>query len=151
MSKQVYGGFWIRVGASLLDTLLLMLILGPLLTLIYGMSYWAGASEVMVVGGWELILGYVLPVVLVIGFWILKSATPGKMAVSLKIVDAKTGGKPSTGRFVLRYFGYILSSIPFMLGFLWVAFDKRKQGFHDKIAGTVVIREVEEDPEDLIV
>ncbi len=39
-----------------------------------------------------------------------------------------------------RYLGYFASTIPLCLGFLWIAFDKRKQGWHDKLAGTVVIR-----------
>ena len=39
-----------------------------------------------------------------------------------------------------RYLGYYVSTIPLMLGFLWVAFDARKQGWHDKMANTVVIR-----------
>jgi len=62
------------------------------------------------------------------------------MIVRAKIVDARTGGKPSTGQLIGRYFGYYLSMIPLFLGFIWVAFDKRKQGWHDKLAGTVVIR-----------
>ena len=78
--------------------------------------------------------------VLVILFWAKKQATPGKMAVSAKIVDAKTGGKPSTKQCVGRYFAYILSFIPFGLGFLWVAFDPKKQSWHDKLAGTVVVK-----------
>jgi len=45
-----------------------------------------------------------------------------------------------------RYFGYFLASIPLGLGLLWVAFDKRKQGWHDKLAGTVVIRETRPEP-----
>jgi len=145
--KTEYGGFWIRLGAMLLDTLLFMLISAPLFTLIYGTAYWSTGS--MMVGVWDILIGYVLPVVIVIVFWIYKSATPGKMATSLKIVDARTGGHPTTGQFILRYFGYILSTLPLFLGFIWVAFDKRKQGFHDKLARTVVIREIEEQPEDL--
>ena len=39
----------------------------------------------------------------------------------------------------LRYLGYVISAIPLFLGFIWIAFDKQKQGFHDKIAGTFVV------------
>jgi len=42
---------------------------------------------------------------------------------------------------LLRYLGYYLSMLPLFLGFIWVGIDRRKQGFHDKIAGTVVIRQ----------
>ena len=62
------------------------------------------------------------------------------MLISARIVDANTFGTPSTGKLVGRYFAYIVSCI-FMLGFIWIAFDKRKQGWHDKLAGTVVIQD----------
>ena len=62
------------------------------------------------------------------------------MAISAQVVDARTGGRLSLGQSVLRYFGYFVSTIPFGLGLLWVAFDPKKQAWHDKIAGTVVIR-----------
>jgi uncharacterized RDD family membrane protein YckC len=60
------------------------------------------------------------------------------MLISAKIADAETFATPSTGKLIGRYFAYIVSCI-FMLGFIWIAFDKRKQGWHDKLAGTVVI------------
>jgi uncharacterized RDD family membrane protein YckC len=72
-------------------------------------------------------------------FWRYRGATPGKMAIGAKIVDARTGGAPSTARLVLRFFAYLASMLPLGLGFLWIAFDRRKQGFHDKIARTAVI------------
>jgi uncharacterized RDD family membrane protein YckC len=62
------------------------------------------------------------------------------MAFSARIVDAATGERPSNGQLVGRYFAYFVSTIPMGLGLIWVAFDKRKQGWHDKLAGTVVIR-----------
>ena len=76
-----------------------------------------------------------------LAFWIYKGATPGKMVVSARIVDATDRGGPMTkGQAVLRYAGYFVSLLPLGLGYLWVAFDRRKQGWHDKIAGTVVVR-----------
>jgi uncharacterized RDD family membrane protein YckC len=67
-------------------------------------------------------------------------ATPGKMLFSLQIVKADTGAALTLKESVIRYFGYYLAAIPLFIGFFWVAFDKRKQGWHDKIAGTVVVR-----------
>lgn len=61
------------------------------------------------------------------------------MANHLTIVDAKTGGVPSTGQFIVRYLGYYIAMLPLFLGIFWVGIDKRKQGWHDKIAGTLVI------------
>ena len=60
------------------------------------------------------------------------------MATRLTIVDTKSGSKPSTGQFIIRYIGYYVSMLPIFLGIIWVGIDKRKQGWHDKLAGTVV-------------
>ncbi len=133
-----YVGFWARVGASIIDTILMLVIVAPLLTWIYGAEYWV--TERFVVGPADVLLNWVLPAIAVILFWIYRQATPGKMAISAKIVDAKTGGKPSTGQLIGRYLGYYVSIIPLMIGIFWVGFDKRKQGWHDKLAGTLVVR-----------
>lgn len=138
MNEQEYAGFWIRTGAAIIDSILMMIIIFPILTVIYGTSYWE--SELFVQGFWDVLFNYILPAIAVIVFWVYKSATPGKMATKLTIVDAKTGGKPSTGQFIGRYLGYYVSMIPLFLGIIWVGIDKRKQGWHDKLAGTVVIK-----------
>lgn len=80
-------------------------------------------------------------------FWIKKQATPGKLMLSAKIVDARTGDKPKASQYIVRYLAYYLSAIALCLGSVWVAFDKRKQGWHDKLAGTVVIRQDKAGPE----
>ena len=72
-------------------------------------------------------------------FWIYKNSTPGKMLFKSVIVDVNTLSAPSTTQNIIRYLGYFISFLPLGLGFLWIAFDKRKQGWHDKLAGTVVI------------
>ena len=133
-----YVGFWARFGASIIDGILECIITFPLLTFFYGIDYWF--SDAFVAGPVDFVMSYLFPAIAVILFWILKQATPGKMLLSAKIVDAKTGKTPTTGQFILRYFAYILSIIPLCLGFIWVAFDSKKQGWHDKLAGTVVVR-----------
>jgi uncharacterized RDD family membrane protein YckC len=133
-----YVGFWARVGASIIDTILMLVIVAPLLTWIYGAEYWV--TERYIVGPADVLLNWVLPAIAVILFWIYRQATPGKMAIHARIVDAKTGGKPSTGQLIGRYLGYYVSVIPLMLGIIWVGIDKRKQGWHDKLAGTLVVR-----------
>ncbi len=138
MNEQEYAGFWIRTGAAIIDSLLVLAIIIPALTIVYGADYWT--SESFIQGFWDVIFNYILPIIAVLIFWIYKSATPGKMATRLTIVDAKTGEKPSTGQFIGRYLGYYISMIPLFLGIIWVGIDKRKQGWHDKLAGTVVIR-----------
>jgi len=137
MTEQKYAGFWIRLFASFIDSILIMLLAAPLLTAIYGRDYWMDPTQSNT--AIDALINYLLPALVIILFWIYRSATPGKMILNLAIVDAKTGEKPSTGQFIGRYLGYYLSMLPVFLGFFWVAFDKRKQGFHDKLAGTVVI------------
>lgn len=139
MNESEYAGFWIRTAASIIDSVLIMIIVLPLLSMIYGAEYWSGGS--FFYGFWDLMLNYILPAAVVIVFWIYKSATPGKMMLGLKIADAKTGGTASTGQLIGRYFAYYVSIIPLFLGFIWVGIDKRKQGWHDKLAGTIVVRE----------
>jgi len=138
MEEVKYAGFWIRVGAALIDTILIMIIIIPALTFIYGADYWV--SESFFMGFWDLMFNYILPAVAVILFWIYKSATPGKIALNLSIVDAETGEKISKGQCLGRYFAYYISIIPLFLGLIWVGFDKRKQGWHDKLTGTVVVK-----------
>ena len=138
MEDQEYAGFWIRTGAAIIDSLLILVIVAPIISLIYGREYWL--NESFIVGFWDVVLNYVLPAIAVIVFWIYKSATPGKMATRLVIVDARTGEKPTTAQFIGRYLAYYISILPLFLGLIWVGIDKRKQGWHDKLAGTVVLR-----------
>ena len=135
-----YVGFWVRTGATIIDTILLMLITWPLLISIYGWEVFDIEKTGLVAGPLDLYISYVFPAIAVIVFWITKQATPGKMAVSAKIVDATSGNAPSPAQCIGRYFACIVAGLPLGLGFLWVAFDKRKQGWHDKLAGTVVVR-----------
>ena len=117
---------------------LLLVVTWPLLWWVYGIDYFQSQSVIR--GPMDFLISWVFPAIAVVIFWKYKSATPGKMVFSAKIVDAKTGQKPSTIQLIVRYFAYVVSMLPLMLGFLWIAFDRRKQAWHDKLAGTVVIR-----------
>ncbi|MDH5650151.1 MAG: RDD family protein [Gammaproteobacteria bacterium] len=139
-SAYQYVGFWSRVGASIIDTILMMLVIGPVLTALYGQEYWLAGVPEDTSAIWDILLNWLFPAFAVLAFWFYRSATPGKMAIKAKIIDAKTGGKPSIGQLILRYIGYWPSMLVFFLGIIWVAFDQRKQGWHDKIAGTLVVR-----------
>ena len=140
-SPLQYVGFWARVAAYIVDSILLMLVMYPLLYLVIGDIFTdpaAAESFNLPISYWLISIG--LPILFFVGFWIVKNTTPGKMLFSATIVDAKTGGTPSKGQYIGRYLGYIVSSIPLGLGFLWAAWDKRKQTWHDKMAGTVVVK-----------
>ena len=82
MEELDYAGFWVRTGAALIDSILMLIIVMPALTLIYGSEYWVGESSFLM-GFWDLVFNYLLPTVAIILFWIYKSATPGKMALKL--------------------------------------------------------------------
>lgn len=145
--RPEYVGFWKRVLAALIDTLIVLVVSVPLLLAVYGTGYFSKAAQSGGFAGvWDFVVQVVLPAIAVILFWKFRGATPGKMAISAKIVDATTLGPPSSGQLVGRYFAYIVSILPFGLGLIWVAFDRRKQGFHDKLASTVVIYDDDELP-----
>lgn len=138
-----YAGFWKRLFAFFIDSLIVTTIVVVIALAIYGREYVRLANEGRTLV-FDIVVQGILPAIAAILFWRFHGATPGKILLSMKIVDAKTLGPPSTGRLIGRYFAYIVSIVPIFLGFLWIAFDKRKQGWHDKLAGTVVIQ-VEED------
>lgn len=139
MNQPKYAGFWIRVAASLIDAIILLIVIGLPLTYIYGLQYWQ--NESLSQGVWDILLNYVFPIVATVWFWLKYRATPGKLLTGIQVVDASTYSNMTVGQASGRYFAYLVSLLPLFLGFVWVAFDQRKQGWHDKLAGTVVIYE----------
>ena len=139
MRSLDYAGFWQRALALLIDWLIVVVITMPVIVVAFGAAYFS-LDPVRRSGDLAIALFFGA---IVVGFWRYCGATPGKLAVGLKIVDARTGGTPSTGRLALRLACYLVSALPLYLGFLWVAIDRRKQGWHDKIAGTVVIQDTD--------
>jgi len=135
-----YVGFWPRLGATVIDSVFLSMIVYPLLYTIYGNQYFT--DDRFIAGGGHFLVSHVLPAIAIIAFWVYKSATPGKMLIRATIVDAKTFLQPSKGQLIGRYFAYYISAIPLGMGFLWIIWDPKKQGWHDKLAGTVVVRPV---------
>lgn len=135
-----YGGFWIRLLAALIDTILFMLVEAPFVLLAYGPRYYSLDSTQIVRGWVDVLVTIVMPFVATILFWRWRRATPGKMLLKLEVVDGDTGETPSVGQCVLRYVGYFLAAIPCGLGLLFIFFDERKRGWHDRLANTVVRR-----------
>jgi uncharacterized RDD family membrane protein YckC len=133
-----YVGFWSRLVAFLIDGLLILAVTWLPLTWYYGESYWL--SDQIYLGMFDFVVSTILPGVAIILFWIVKQATPGKMAISSKVVDADSGCAPSAKQCIIRYLSYYLGFLSLGVGFLWIALDSQKQGWHDKIARTVVVR-----------
>lgn len=119
-----YAGFWMRVGAYLLDLLILVI---PLTILAF-----------------IPILGIVLNIV---GVWLYfalqesseRQATIGKRALNIYVTDMY-GRRISFGQATGRYFSKIISSLILGIGYIMAGFTEKKQGLHDMIAGTLVKR-----------
>jgi len=73
-------------------------------------------------------------------FWLRGGATPGMKRYGLRVVDDKTGGRITGGQVILRFIGLWVSSAVLYLGYIWAFIDSRRRGWHDLIAGTVVIK-----------
>jgi uncharacterized RDD family membrane protein YckC len=114
--KGERAGFGIRFLAALIDGIILML-----LSRIFGN------------------VGTFFAVLYTIIFWVGQSATPGKMICNLKIVRTD-GEKLTITDALIRYICYWVSAIPLFAGFVWIILDDQKQGWHDKLAGTYVIK-----------
>ncbi len=149
-NEQRYAGFWRRLAAALIDQLLLLIVLAPLLTLFTSGGYSrapqaSGLLEKLASLDWGfLFIDELLPLLLVIFFWVRYQATPGKQLLDCYVVDAHTYQALTIKQALLRYLGYLVSLVPLGLGFLWIALDKRKRGFHDLLAGSVVVIRTED-------
>jgi len=143
-----YAGFWRRLVAFLLDSFLFSAVIAPVQLLIYGRDYFYWSSEqsgiFAVYGPADFLLTTLLPVLLIIAFWVKLGATPGKLLMDCRVVDANTLEPLSWKKALLRCLAYLVSALPVYLGFVWIAVDKRKQGLHDKLARTLVLHQADD-------
>ena len=145
LSMVQKGGFLRRMGAYLIDGFVLYLV-NFILIFVGTIAMGINASE-LEGGGIEqirlLLPLYIFGIIVSIAYYTFfhgnTGQTPGKMICRLKVV--RTNGEPlGYGKAFLRWIGYIVSWFAFALGFLWVIFDRQKQAWHDKIAGTYVLK-----------
>ena len=133
-----YAGFWLRVSAALIDFLIMTLVFIPVIAIagigwefIYSDSVAASLGLVVnVLAAW---LYYAL---FESGRW---QGTPGKKILELRVTDL-FGNRISFGQASGRYFSKILSGLIFYIGFFMAGFTAKKQGLHDKLASTLVLR-----------
>lgn len=78
--------------------------------------------------------------IIVLFFWLKKQASPGKLIMKIKIVDEKTLKPLSSSRLIIRLLSYVVSALPLGLGFIMIGLNRHKKGFHDNIAGSIVIK-----------
>ena len=110
------ASFWERMGAAFLDVML-----------------------VGILGGLAGHLGLLVALAYFAGMWAWKGTTVGGIVLNLKVV--RLDGSPLTfAAALVRALAAAFSVVVLFLGFLWIIWDKEKQGWHDRIAGTVVVR-----------
>jgi uncharacterized RDD family membrane protein YckC len=125
-------GFGPRLVAYIIDLVILLVInfvIGLVLGLVLGDSGSLLASLLSIV----IAFGYL------IYFWTTTGQTPGKKMMGLKVI-ATDGATLNVSKAVMRIIGYMVSGAILYLGFIWILFDTNKQGWHDKIAGTYVVK-----------
>jgi uncharacterized RDD family membrane protein YckC len=135
-----YAGFWRRVAAYLIDSILVGIVSGGV-GLVIGMVAGASGGDV---GPGVNAAAQLLSILIAVAYFAgmessTSQATLGKMALGCKVTDLN-GRRISLGRAIGRYFAKILSAIIFLIGFIMVAFTQKKQGLHDMIAGTLVVK-----------
>lgn len=129
-ADPTYAGFWRRLGAWIIDSLIFSIFF----SLVFGASFVSAPLFTM-----EGILRAVITLLITVGLWINFLGTPGKLLLGCQVVDADTLEVMTFRQATIRFMAYLASILPLMLGFIWIARDSRKQGFHDKIANTVVL------------
>jgi uncharacterized RDD family membrane protein YckC len=162
-----YAGFWVRFIASLIDTFVIALPLTLFFSLFGNGSSldftdFFKAMQAAQAGNAQAafiylnaystntmtqeILLQLLLAIIVILFWRKSGgATPGKKAMGIEVVDAKTLGAVSSAQGIVRFIGYIISALPLCAGFIMAAFRKDKRALHDLLADTCVIYKEEKD------
>jgi uncharacterized RDD family membrane protein YckC len=160
-NQYQFAGFWRRLAAGIIDMLILsilpvawiavaVVIFGPPVDVPEASAFdqLAGVQQVLDsqrashlsqqqrLAGWA---SNIFSVAFVIGFWTWKGQTPGKMLFKIRIIR-KDGQPLSLWHSTLRYVGQLIGLTLFFLGILMIAWDSKRQGLHDKIAGTYVIK-----------
>ena len=148
-----FAGFWSRLGAVIIDGLI-----GAVFSIPAFIALFAGPSEIRgctidgvrglceVPTGATIGLAGLLWLTGTIGFLVLyckkvsQGQSWGHKATGVRIVDAASGASISAGRVFGRQFARLLSGAVCYLGYLWMLWDPKKQTWHDKIVGTVVVR-----------
>ncbi len=165
--EVVYAGFWVRFVASFLDTLFLAVPIGIVIYWLSGGQWFdftaymeniryamhGNASRALTQMPqtqlqWELIFEAAVMVVVIVFWRRWRGATPGKRAVGITVVDAKSFGEIDNRQAVIRSIGYIASTLMLLMGFIMVAFRRDKRALHDLMADTAVIYDRAEETTD---
>lgn len=146
-----FGGFWIRFVAFIIDAAIIKIVLGIVFLFTFGQFF--PESTLTSHGGNSVdrgeifMVGMPLTLLTIAAWWLYYSlfessklqATPGKLATGLKVVDLNYT-RISWGRANARYWSKLISAFIIYIGFFMIGWTKRKQGLHDKVAETLVIK-----------
>ena len=140
-SEMEKGGFWVRSVAYLIDKTVLSIVC-LLFFFAFRIAQESGGSPFQNFFTTLILMfcaGFIIETAYFTYFYGYTGQTIGKMVCGLKVVSTE-GGLIGYRRAFLRWIGYSISFYIFFLGFFWIALDPDKQGWHDKIAGTFVIK-----------
>jgi uncharacterized RDD family membrane protein YckC len=136
---MIYPPFGVRLLAFILDIIALSVI-GDIVFRLTGLSpVWIPGQIFPSFESWSAIIAVIILWAYSIGLTLRYGATLGKMAFGLQVVSQDGSMLDWSTVFIREIVGKIISTASLGLGFLWISWDKDKQGFHDKIANTLVI------------
>jgi uncharacterized RDD family membrane protein YckC len=131
-----YAGFWRRVVAVIIDGLILSVVTVPLTLAVGAGDTYAEAARSSAASSVSAVVTWLYYALMESS---ARQATLGKMALGIIVTDIE-GRRIGFGKATGRHFAKILSALILGIGFLMVAFTQRKQGLHDILARTLVIR-----------
>ncbi len=156
-NEVIYASFWVRLVASLLDTLVIAV---PIGVLVYFLSdgqwmnfdQFQSAIQMAQYGNtealqampqtdvtWELLFELLMMVIIIVFWKRWAGATPGKRMLGIEVVNFEDNGVLTNKQMIIRYIGYIVSTLPFLIGFFMVLFRSDRRALHDLLSGTAVI------------
>lgn len=163
LSAAEYGGFWQRSGGYIIDALITFVIAGVPALMVGSIIFMAQAPDIAIYRAWnpdialtpeqleqlhdarrnQAIASSIVAVVLALGYYVplnARGATFGKRMVGLRVEDHATRDAIGYPRAFARYVVAIVGGLAILIGYLWCIWDEKKQTWHDKAAGSVVVR-----------
>ncbi|HXZ26656.1 MAG TPA: RDD family protein [Terriglobales bacterium] len=142
-----YAGFWLRVGAIMIDAILLEFVIIPLSFMVGLMVGLAGAGGGADQAALQIVAALLGGLVGLLSYWLYfaffesssKQATLGKRVVGIYVTDLG-GRRISFARATGRHFSKLISSATLLIGYMMAGWTEKKQALHDMIAGTLVLR-----------
>ncbi len=147
-TSKKYASFGRRLLALIIDNILFSITLSPLFMMIFDYKEYTDEEirQIITTQGplgliepKQMVIQLIVTLAITVFFWIRFAGTPGKRLLKMKVVDATTGKNLTILQSTTRYLGYMMSAFPMGLGFIWIIIDKRNQGWHDKLANSVVV------------